>query len=239
MRNMKIFIVDDDPDFAEGIGMNLELDGHEVTYARGGEEAVRIFEEQKFDVTVMDVWMPGMNGIAALPQILAIKPDAKVVMVTAFSSQEVLTQAMESGASAVLEKPVTSRTLVDTFKKIRAAGIVLVVDDDPDFAEGIEAVLVGNGYSVVRAETGQAALETVLIENVDVLLLDIRLPDLNGLEVYTELKRLGRNLPTVVVTGFSEEESETLQELLRLSATGHLVKPIASGQLLQAIAEAL
>lgn len=239
MRNMKIFIVDDDADFAEGIGMTLELDGHEVTYARNGEEAVRKFEDQKFDVTLMDIWMPGMDGVETLQRILAIKPDAKVVMVSAYCNQELLTQAMDSGALAVLEKPVTSQTFDETFKKIRAPGIVLVVDDDPEFAEGIEALLVGEGYAVVKARTGQAALDHVLNGTLDVLLLDFRLPDLNGLEVYTQLTRLGRNPPTVVVTGYIEEESEGIQELLRLSAGRCLVKPIASGDLLQTIAETL
>ena len=70
MKNLKVFVVDDDPDFAEGIGLSLELEGHDVTYASSGEEAVDKFSDANFDVTLMDVRMPGMNGVETLGRLL-------------------------------------------------------------------------------------------------------------------------------------------------------------------------
>ena len=239
MKNLKVFIVDDDPDFAEGIGLSLELEGHEVTFASSGEEAVKKFEDIEFDVTLMDVRMPGMNGVETLRNILDIRPDAKVVMITAYRVEELLSQALADGALGVLQKPVSSKKLIETFKNIRAAGVVLLADDDPDFADGIEALLTSEGYVVFKAQNGQEAMDKVMDEDIDVLLLDIRMPGLGGLEVYTELKRRGRAPPTIVVTGYGKEESEAVQELLRTSAKACLVKPIASDELMQAISAAL
>ncbi len=239
MKKMKILVVDDDPDFAEGVGLTLELEGHAVTFARNGEEAVRMFGAQGFDLTLMDVRMPGMNGVESLRKILDINPDAKVILITAYRVEELLKQAIDDGASGVLQKPVTSDVLLTTLREARPPEVVLVADDDPDFVEGVETTLTNAGYISVTARSGEEAVRKVLERDIDVLLLDIRMPGMSGLEVYGELKKLGRNPPTIVVTGYSVEESEVIQELLRSSARICLVKPIASEVLLQAIDDAL
>jgi two-component system response regulator RegA len=239
LKSLKVFVVDDDRDFAEGIGLSLELEGHEVTFAYSGEEAVSKFDDIECDVTLMDVRMPGMNGVEALRSLLEIRPDAKVVMITAYKAEELSSQALTGGALSVLQKPVSSKKLIETFREIQAAGVVLLADDDPDFAAGVEAILVSEGYVVFKAKNGQEAIDKFGDENIDVLLLDVRMPDLNGVEVYAGLKRLGHNPPTIVVTGYSTEESGAIQELLRSSARDWLVKPIASDDLLRAISQAL
>ncbi len=239
MRRLKVFVVDDDRDVAEGIGFSLELAGHDVTFAYSGEEAVNKFADIECDVTLMDVRMPGMNGVEALSGLLDIRPDAKVVMITAYGSDGILSQALEVGARAVLQKPVSSRELVKTFRDIQAAGVILLADDDPDFAAGVEAILVSEGYAVFTAKNGQEAIDRFGDEEIDVLLLDIRMPGLGGLEVCAGLKRLGHSPPTIVVTGYSVEESGAIQELLRSSASECLVKPIASDDLLLAISQAI
>ncbi len=235
MKNLNIFIVDDDPDFAEGIGLTLELEGHHVTYAVSGEEAVRKFLDEDIDLTFMDVRMPGMNGVESFRKIRDLKPDAKVVMITAYRVESLLREAIDDGAIGVLQKPITSKALLDKLKEIQTPQVILIADDDPDFAEGVETTLTGEGYVVVRARNGQEALAKVMDNHIDVLLLDIRMPDLSGLEIYGELKRRGQTPPTIIVTGFSVEESDTIQELLALSVRDCLVKPIATNKLLQAI----
>ncbi len=237
MKPLKIFVVDDDPDFAEGLAITLELEGHEVMFAASGEEAVRKFSEQDFDVTLLDVRMPGMNGLESLLEIRKIKPDAKVVMMTAYSVEELLRQAMAEGAVGVLYKPIGSETLLKAMRDVKPAGVILVADDDPDFVEGVQLALSGAGYAVTVARTGQEALDKILDNGFDVLLLDMRLPVLGGLEVYSELKKRGRTLPTIIVTGYDLEESANIRQLLQMSAKGCLVKPVGTADLLQAIEE--
>ena len=79
MTRRKIFIVDDDPDFTEGVALFLEVAGHAVETASSREAAVQKFSEQDFDITFMDVRMPGMNGVESCFEIRKIKPDAKVI----------------------------------------------------------------------------------------------------------------------------------------------------------------
>ncbi len=235
MKPLRVFIVDDDPDFAEGVAITLEMEGHEVEFASSGEEAIRKFREQDFDVTLMDVRMPGMNGVESFLELRKIKPDAKVIMMTAYSVEDLLRQAVQQGALAVLHKPVDSNTLLEAVVDANPAGLVLVADDDPDFTLGLELALIREGYSVCVARDGQEAVDRAMERNFDVLLLDMRLPVLSGLDVYTQLNERGRTLPTLIVTGYSVEESEKIAAVLRMSAKGCLVKPFPTTDLLKAM----
>ena len=235
MTPLEIFIVDDDPDFAEGMALMLEVAGHAVETASSGEDAVRKFAERDFDMTFMDVRMPGMNGVESFFEIRKIKPDAKVMMMTAYSVEQLLEQAVDGGALGVLYKPISEAALLAAVKAAKAAGIVLLVDDDPDFAEGIEQILEDAGYAVVIARDGREAVDKAVDGAFDVLVLDLKLPVLSGLEVYLELKKRERTLATILVTGYAVEEADSIDALADTSVTGCLMKPVASEKLLEAI----
>ncbi len=235
MNPLNIFIVDDDRDFAESVADVLEARGHRCEIALTGEEAVRIFGERDFDLTFMDVKLPGMNGVESFFEIRKIKPDARVMMMTAYSVEQLLEQAIDQGALGVLRKPFDPDELLGVLESVKPAGVVLVVDDYPDFAESIEKFLTVRGYNVLIAHSGEAAVETVMADSIDLLVLDLRLPVLSGLEVYMELKNRGRALPTVIVTGYAEEEAASIDSLHSMKATGCLVKPFDPRDLLAAI----
>ncbi len=238
MKSLKVFVVDDDPDFAESLALGLDLEGHKVTLASSGEEAVHKFGEQDFDLTIMDVQMPGMNGVETLCEIRNIQPDAKVVMITGYGVEQIIKIAIAEGALTVLQKPVAGEVLAEILREVNGPQVVLVADDDPDFAEGIESILSDSGYEVIRAHTGQETISKVLDGGIDLLLLDVRMPDLGGLEVYRKLIDLACAPPTILLTGYALEESEAVQELLRLSARACLVKPVHSRELLKTIKKA-
>ena len=79
MKNLRILVVDDDRDFAEGIADALELHGHEIAVAHSGEEALETFTETEFDLTFMEVKMPGWNGVESFREFRRRFPGAKVV----------------------------------------------------------------------------------------------------------------------------------------------------------------
>ncbi|HUB96021.1 MAG TPA: response regulator [Stellaceae bacterium] len=101
----RIFIVDDDRDHAESIADILSMQGHEIVMVYTGEEAVERFAEHLFDLTLMDVKLPGMNGVEAFFELRRQRADAQIVMMTGFSVEQHLSQALLSGARGVLRKP--------------------------------------------------------------------------------------------------------------------------------------
>ena len=100
-RKLRIFIVDDDRDFADSVAEILQLEGHEVAVADSGERALEMFGGGNFDITFMDVRMPGMNGVESFLAIRKSRADDKVVMMTGYSVEELLTEAVDNGALGV------------------------------------------------------------------------------------------------------------------------------------------
>ncbi len=239
MAGLRIFVVDDDADVADSLADVLELSGHEVTTAYGSAEAIEIFQKQDFDLAFMDVMMPGKNGVESFIEIKKFKPDVKVVMMTGFSVQHLLDQAIEEGAAGVLHKPVAVEDVLTMLENSEPTSeqkaMVLIADHDPGFRTELEGVIRDKGYRVRSVQTGEEALDLVDKLDVDVLILDIELPMIDGLEVYCEMKRRGRNVPTLVVaSGPGKAESRDLP-VKDPTVSGVLFKPIDPAVLLNSL----
>ncbi len=235
MSRLRIFVVDDDRDFAESLADVLELDGHQVDLAHSGEEAIDRFLEHDYDLTFMDVKLPGMSGVESFLEIRRLKSNAQVYMMTGFSVDQMLDEAVARGARGVLHKPLNVEQLLEMLANVKPEGI-MIADDDPQFIDEIQAILLDAGYRVFVAHDGQQAVEQVRAGNVDVLVLDLNLPMLDALEVYLKLKDLGQCTPTIIVTSYARENPDSLGQLRGASVTGILTKPFDPEQLLAAIA---
>lgn len=109
---MKLLMVDDERDFIGMLSQRLETRGFEVTTALSGAEAVDLVREQEFDVVVLDVLMPGKDGISTLKEIKALKPLIQVIMLTGHATVETAIQGMKQGAFDYLMKPTDVTDLV-------------------------------------------------------------------------------------------------------------------------------
>jgi two-component system, NtrC family, response regulator HydG len=235
MRTLNIFIVDDDQDFAESLAEVLTGAGHHVEVCFDGETAIRTFREKQFDITFLDVKLPKKNGVESFFEIRRINPRARVVMMTAYSVKQLLMQAIDQGALGVLRKPFDMPGLLSMLEDIKPEGVILMADDDPDFVESVRQMLDENGYKVIVARTGQEALTTILSDGIDILILDLKLPVLSGLEVYLQLKQYNHALPTIIVTAYAAEEAEAIQTLRVMEVAGFLTKPFDPQDLLKII----
>ncbi len=120
---VKVLIVDDSPFMRAVLKAKLEAAGFKVVgEARDGEEAVDVFRRSVPDVVLMDVIMPGVDGIEGLKRIMDVDPNARVVMITAVGQRELAKLAMRLGAIGVLVKPFDDASLVRVVRE--AAGVV-------------------------------------------------------------------------------------------------------------------
>jgi CheY-like chemotaxis protein len=232
----RIFIVDDDIDHAESLADMLEMRGHEVELAESGEEALARFAETDFDLVLMDVKLPGMNGVETFFAFRRLRPEAHVLMMTGFGVEQLIAQAIENGALGVLHKPFSAADLLEAIENVKPRGLVLVADDDVTFAQSLTTILSAAGYRVEVASTGQEAFEKSASRAIDCMILDMRMPVLSGLEVYLRLQEEGRHIPTILVTGFAADQDT---QNLSLMTQGLLVKPFDPSALLRAIAGAM
>ena len=89
-----------------------------VGEASDGEEALRLFDEKRPDVVLMDITMPKMDGLTALQRILALDPEAKVIMCSALGQQRLILQAIQLGAKDFIVKPFRPERVIGAIKKI-------------------------------------------------------------------------------------------------------------------------
>ena len=111
MTEKKVLVVDDEPLFCEMVSKFLVGKGYSVVEAYGGEQAITIYSEDRPDLVVLDVRMPGKDGLETLQELRASDPEASVIMVTAVLDDEVVGQAMADGALDFITKPLNLHSL--------------------------------------------------------------------------------------------------------------------------------
>jgi DNA-binding response OmpR family regulator len=101
---------------------------------------------------------------------------------------------------------------------------VLVVDDEPDAVELLREFLVGKGYEVLSASDGEEALQKLKEERPHLILLDVRLPKMNGLEVLRKVREIDTEVGVIMVTAVNEVE--TGRQALQMGAFDYITKPL-------------
>jgi DNA-binding response OmpR family regulator len=122
-QNVKILLIDDEIEFISTLAERLELRGYTSSIAEDGESGVSKISKESFDVVILDLMMPGLNGIDALRQIKAIDPTLPVILLTGHGSTKDGMEGMRIGAFDFLMKPLDINNLL---KKIK-----LALDESP------------------------------------------------------------------------------------------------------------
>ncbi len=115
----KVLLVDDEADFIELLSQRLETRGLKVVTATTGEQAVTLASDRSIDVAVVDLAMPGIDGIETLRQIKEERRDMEVIMLTGQSSVKSGIEAMKSGSTDYLEKPVDLQALMEAIRSAK------------------------------------------------------------------------------------------------------------------------
>jgi DNA-binding NtrC family response regulator len=115
--NIKVLLVDDEKAFIQTLAERLEVRDFGTETALDGYEAISKIKEKDFDVVVLDVLMPGMDGIETLKEIKSLKPLVNVIMLTGHATVETAIEGMKAGAYDYLMKPTETEDLVDKITK--------------------------------------------------------------------------------------------------------------------------
>jgi signal transduction histidine kinase/DNA-binding response OmpR family regulator len=221
-----VLVVDDDPASRELLERYLTREGFRVATAANGDEALATARQVRPNAITLDVLMPGKDGWSVLAALKADLELARipVVMISILDDKRV---GYAMGAAAYLTKPVDRDRLVATLAALAGPkpGRVLVVEDDPPTREMMRRTLEKASWSVVEAENGRVALERLGSGRPDLILLDLMMPEMDGFEFLTELRRHEewRAIPVVVVT------SKDLTEEDRLRLSGYVQKVVQKG----------
>ncbi len=237
----KILVVDDNEAYTDSIKDILEDEGYDVETAYDGEAAYELTGCAEYDLVLMDIKMPGMNGVESFLHMKLRNPDVKVILFTAYALTELIQKARDNGVTAILKKPLEMNdlnTIIERAITQPDGGCILVADDDQALCESLYDALSESGYRVAMACDPRDAIREAERQPFDILLLDLKMPDLNGLEVYRRIKKVQPRLVTILMTGYAEEMNDLIQQAIDESAYTMLPKPIDMQQLLAVMTRA-
>jgi len=122
----KVLLVDDEEEFIETLAERMRTRGMEVSTSNSGADALQLVDDEDFDVVVLDLKMPGIDGLDALKRIKRRRPDVQVVLLTGYATVEKGVEAIKEGALEFLEKPVDISSLTEAIHKAKATKMILV-----------------------------------------------------------------------------------------------------------------
>ena len=140
---LKILIADDNEDLLETFAMIFTRRGFFVETARNGLSAVDKYRRHRYDVALMDIVMPGINGVEASRKIKEIDPEAIIILMTGYSDEALLRLARDDGARHIVNKTVKIEQLFELIAETVGDQPVLVIDnDDAELYDGTETTIV-------------------------------------------------------------------------------------------------
>jgi PAS domain S-box-containing protein len=230
-----LLAIDDEPATLELLRRVFEREGYRVATAGDGESGLALAREIHPDVITLDVLMPGKDGWSVLADLKGDLATAEipVVMLTCVDGGGA---GFALGAAEHLVKPVDRDRLAAVVRKYLPSAehgpTVLVVDDDVATRHLVHSALGRHGYTVVEAEHGRAALDLLAVRSVDLVLLDLMMPVMDGFEFLDALRQKGTGPPVVVVTAkeLTVEDRERLnghvQTVVRKGGAGRFLEQV-------------
>jgi DNA-binding response OmpR family regulator len=258
-----ILIVDDEQLICDLLRAVLGRQGHEVITASNGREGLELFKQHRPRFTLLDLRMPEMNGIEVLKNIRAIDPKAAVMILTAWGSDALERQARQLGVMDFLSKGLALDVLVAAMERAlpkpakapaaapsaaaapgepvvvvspaapAATDSILVVDDESPVCELLQRFLSLRGYRVRAANDGPQALASVEQEVPRLIVLDMNMPGMNGVEVLRKLRE--RKYAGGVILLTTGQDDKLLEEALDLGSVDVMGKPVDLERLALAI----
>ena len=223
-------VVDDDPAMLFSVTEILADAGYEVRGVENGYQAVERAAQEDFALVFMDINMPGIDGVEAYRKLKEVSPGTVVIMITGFSVETLIEQALEEGAFTVLYKPLDVKLLMLAVKNVLEGPCVLVVDDETDNRESARMILEDQGFGVAVAGNGNQAIAQVQESRFDVVLMDVGMPGMDAFEACRRIVELDQTTKVVFVTAHNLEDYA--KEALLAGAFSLLCKPVEPEDLL-------
>jgi len=224
---LRVLVVDDNQEFCQNVRDILEMKDYAVSTAYDGFQALKLVEGDSFDMVLMDVKMPVMDGVETYKKVKEIAPETPVIMVTAFAVEDLIREALREGAFGSLKKPLDFDKLFELIEKAAGNGaLILIVDDDKDLCGNMEDTLTQKGYRVCVAHDGDTAVQKTRENNFDIVLIDMKLPPLSGLQTYLAIKDIRPDAVAIVITSYPQQVGDLVKQALQGNAYTCLEKPI-------------
>ena len=231
----RILIVDDEPDTCANLSDILTDLGYQVDTANDGFAALELVKKNPYDIALLDLRMPGMDGLELYRRIREISAGTVAIVVTAYASSDTAKSARSAGAWQVLPKPVNIGNLLGLVSEALDTPLILIVDDDRDLCENLWDLMREKGYRVHVAHDVPEAERAIQQHAFQVVLVDMKLPSGDGGQVLRLLRQRDQSARTLIITGFASEMEKRVAEAMAAGANAVCYKPFDVEKLLTTV----
>ncbi|MCH7737982.1 MAG: response regulator [Chloroflexi bacterium] len=207
-RQKTILVVDDEANVRRLLHHELTSHGYLVLEAENGGAAIDLAREHRPDLITMDVLMPVLDGYDAI-KLIKGDPATKDIPILILSIVEDQNLGIEFGANQFISKPFTVEEMLESVSRLLSGSAkkVLIADDDEVLAETLRFQLEQRGFSPSVVHNGQDVLDFIEIEPPDLVVLDLKMPEVDGFETLTEMKRKPdtAKIPVIVLSGLEKD----------------------------------
>ncbi len=243
----RILAVDDNIDILNLLKHNLEQEGYSVLTTLRGRRVLEMAKKYRPSLITLDIMLDDADGFDILEQLKADPQTKDIPVVIASVLADARQRGMALGAAGYIVKPFDKEQvldmvgrLVDTLRLDNVASTVnniLVVDDDKDIVNWLTTELTDNGFAVTGVNNGAEALHLAQAAPPDLILLDMKMPGMDG---FTVIKKLKKNqataqIPVIVITGSSIDSRSDTIKMLGLGAGNLITKPFSLNDLVSEI----
>lgn len=227
-----VLVAEDNPENQRLFEHLLGKMGLNITMASNGKEALKATESNTFDLILLDIQMPEMGGEEAASILKERNVQVPLVALTANVMQHQINNYRKVGFSDFIAKPFDRQHFYKVLKKflpeksLSLSGHVLVAEDNAVNLKLLKRLIekISPHIQVTAVEDGAHALEAIRTASYDLILLDMEMPVMNGIEALTKMRDDGCHTPVYMVTGNVNESD--VKHCLAMGATGHIAKPI-------------
>ncbi len=235
-----ILCADDDPETLELLQEHFSLQGFIVLTANNGVEACLQAKRWRPKAAILDLLIPRLGGIGVLARIRAFSPDMPVILVGDTDSTVELVVEAGLGATAAFTKPLDLKRISETLARAgvtapadlaaeepgqRTRTRILLVDDQPEFRDMLAEYLDSKDYEVAEAGSGEEALTAVAEFRPRIVLLDVMMAGMGGLEALAQIKTLYPETCVIMVTAL--EDLDAARRALAAGAADYVTKPFS------------
>jgi PAS domain S-box-containing protein len=244
----RILFVDDELPIAKMGSEILGRLGYQVTVCTSSVEALELFRSKPndFDLVITDMTMPNMTGDALAMELIAFRSDTPVILCTGYSKKITDEKAAKIGIRAFAYKPIIKADLAKTVRKVlddrqeQTTGRILLIDDESAIRKLFIQKLAGSGYEIIEACDGKEGLKLYRENRPDLVITDLVMPEKEGIETITELKREFPNVKIIAISGGGRNVPDAYLHVAEiLGAERTFPKPIDWPGLIKTIRELL
>ena len=244
--HVSILIVDDEPLNRDVFSLILKKAGYLTQAVGNGKKAIELMELEHFNIVLLDINMPDINGIEVLKQIKSNNrtSDILVLMITAEHDNETVLKCIKLGAADYIKKPIepgllrsrvwrclqkhrnfTGTEPDDRPAKEKVRARILIVDDNEVHRALVQRRLAADEHFVLQAQNGKEAIDLLEKNNVDLILLDVVMPELDGFQTLKRIKACEKNRHIPILMVSADDSPESVERCLQAGAVDYILKP--------------